>query len=78
MISGSKGRLDPQFIAILIIVCTPPNIVMVIKCRSLGWGVHIVSMEGGMSAFKILTVKPTGKRALSRPRRRLQGNIRIM
>jgi len=27
-------------------------------------------MEEGRSAFKILTVKPTGKRPLGRPRRR--------
>ena len=29
-----------------------------------------------MSAFKILTDKPTGKRPLGRPRRRWEGNIR--
>ena len=30
-----------------------------------------------MSAFKILTAKPTGKRPLGRPRRRCEGNIRM-
>ena len=34
-------------------------------------------MEEGSSAFKILTGKPTGKRPLGRPRRRLEGNIRM-
>ena len=34
-------------------------------------------MEEGGSAFKILTGTPTGKRALGRPRRRWEDNIRI-
>ena len=32
-------------------------------------------MEEGRSAFKILTLKPTGKRLLGRPRRRWEDNI---
>ena len=34
-------------------------------------------MEEGRSAFKILTGKPTGKRPLGRPRRRLEDNVII-
>ena len=34
-------------------------------------------MEEGRSAFKILTVLPTGKRPLGRPRRRWEDNIRM-
>ena len=34
-------------------------------------------MEEGRSTFKIITCKPTGKRPLGRPRRRLEGNIRM-
>ena len=34
-------------------------------------------MEEGRSAFKILAGKPTGKRPLGWPRRRLKENIRI-
>ena len=34
-------------------------------------------MEGGRSAYKILTGKPTGKRPLGRPRRRYDDNIRM-
>ena len=34
-------------------------------------------MQEGRSAFKILTGKPTGKRALGRPRRRWEDNIRM-
>jgi hypothetical protein len=32
-------------------------------------------MEEGRSAFKIVTGKPSGKRLLGRPRRRLKDNI---
>jgi hypothetical protein len=34
-------------------------------------------VEESRSAFKILTVKPTGKRPLRRPRRRWEDNIRM-
>ena len=47
-----------------------PNIVRVIKSRRVRWAGHVVRMEEGRSAFKMLTGKPTGKRLLGRPRRR--------
>ena len=47
-----------------------PNIVSVIKSRRLRWARHVVRTEESRSAFKMLTVKPTGKRPLGRPRRR--------
>ena len=37
---------------------------------------HANRMEEGRSAFKIWTGKPTRKRPLRRPRRRLEDNIR--
>ena len=37
-----------------------PNTVRVIKSRRLRWAGHVVRMEEGRSAFKILTGKPTG------------------
>ena len=48
---------------------------MVIKSRRLRWACHIVKMEEGRIAFKILTGKPTGKRPLGRSRRRWEDNI---
>ena len=54
-----------------------PNIVRVIKSRRLRWAWHEARMEEGRSAFKILTVKPTGKRPLGRPRCRWKDNIRM-
>jgi hypothetical protein len=54
-----------------------PNIVRVNKHRRLRWAGHVVRMEEGMNAFKMLTDKPTGKRPLGRPRRRWEDNIRM-
>ena len=52
-----------------------PNIVRLIKSRKLRWTGHVARMEEGGRAFKILIGKPTGKRSLGRPRRRLEDNI---
>ena len=38
---------------------------------------HVTRMEEGRSAFKISTDKHTGKRPLTRPRRRWEDNIRM-
>ena len=54
-----------------------PNVVSVIKFKSLRRAGHVARMEEGRSAFKILTGKPTGKRPLGRPRRRWEDNIRM-
>ena len=44
--------------------------VRLINSRTLRWAGHIVRMEEEISAFNILTGKPTGKRPLGSPRRR--------
>ena len=44
------------------------NIVRVIKCKRLRWAGHVVRMEEGRIALKILTGEPTRKRPLGRPR----------
>ena len=38
---------------------------------------HVIRMEEGKSAFKILTDKPTGKKPLRRPRRSWKDNVRM-
>ena len=48
-----------------------------ITSRRLKWAEHVVRMEQGRSAFKILTGRPTGKAPLGRPRRRWEDNIRL-
>ena len=42
--------------------CRSPNIVRVIKSESFGWAGHVVRMEEGIIALKMLTVKLSGKR----------------
>ena len=54
-----------------------PNAVRAIKSRRLRWAGHVIRIEEGRSAFKILTCRPTGKRSLGRPRRRWKDNIRM-
>ena len=54
-----------------------PNIAKVIKSRRLRWAGHVARMEEGRCVFKILTVNPTGKRPLGRPRRKWEDNIRM-
>ena len=41
------------------------------------WAGHVARMQEGRSPFKIITVKPTGKRPLGRPRRSWEDNIRM-
>ena len=41
------------------------------------WAGHVARMEGGRSAFKMLTSKPTGNRPLGRPRLRWEDDIRM-
>ena len=48
-----------------------------IKSIRLRWAGHVARMELGGSDFRILTGKPTGKRALGRTRRRWEDNIRM-
>jgi hypothetical protein len=40
------------------------------------WAGHVVRMEEGRSAFRIISGKLTGKRPLGRPRRRWEDNSR--
>jgi hypothetical protein len=47
-----------------------PNIIRVIKSRSIGWMDHIARLEEMRNAYNILVGKPEGKRPLGRHRRR--------
>ena len=54
----------------IIMLYRSTNIMRLMKSRRLRWAGHVARMEGGRSAFKILTGKPSGKRLSGRPRRR--------
>jgi hypothetical protein len=54
-----------------------PNIVRMIKSRRMRWTGHVARMEEERSVYRVLVVKPEGKRSLSRPRRRWEDNIKM-
>ena len=57
-------------LSLFVTLITRNNIVRVIKSRRLRWAGHVVRMEAGRNAFKLLAGKPTGRKPLGRPRRR--------
>ena len=54
-----------------------PNIVRVVKSRRMRWTGHVVRMGQGRGVYRVLVVKPEGKRPLGRPRRRWEDNIKM-
>jgi hypothetical protein len=52
-----------------------PSIIRMIKSRRMRWEEHVARMGEKRSAYRILVVKPEGKRLLGRPRRRWEDNI---
>ena len=54
-----------------------PNIVRVIKSRTMRWAGHVVRRGEERRVTGVLVGKPEGKRPLERPRRRCLNNIRM-
>jgi hypothetical protein len=54
-----------------------PNIVWVIKSRSLRWAGHVTIMREKRGIYRVLMGKPGGKRALGRPRPRWKESIKM-
>jgi len=54
-----------------------PNIVRVIKSLRMRWAGHVARMEERRGVYRVLVGKPEGKRALGRPRRRWEDNIKM-
>jgi hypothetical protein len=54
-----------------------PNIVRVIKSRTLRWAGHVECMGEGRGACRVLVRRPEGKRPLGRPRSRWENNIKL-
>jgi hypothetical protein len=55
----------------------PPSIIRIIKSRRMRWAEHVARMGKKRNAYRILVVKPEGKRPLRRPRHRWEDNIRM-
>ena len=54
-----------------------PNIVRVIKSRTIRWAGHVARMGKDSGVYRVLVGKPEGKRPLGRPKRRWVDNIRM-
>jgi hypothetical protein len=54
-----------------------PNIVRMIKSRTMRWAGHVARMGEGRGVYRILVRRPEGKRPLGRPRRRWEDNIKM-
>jgi hypothetical protein len=54
-----------------------PNIVRVIKSRSMRWAGQVACMGKGRGAYRVLVGRPEGERRLGRPRRRWEDNIKM-
>ena len=53
------------------------NIVRVVKSRRMRWAEHVARMGEGRGVYRVLVGRPEGKRALGRPRRRWEDNIKM-
>ena len=54
-----------------------PNIVRVIKSRTMRWAGHVARMGEERGVYRVLVGKPEGKRPLGRPRRIWVDDIRM-
>jgi len=54
-----------------------PNIVRVVKSRTMRWAGHVARMGEGRGVHRILVGKPEGKRPLGRPRRKWEDKIKM-
>jgi hypothetical protein len=55
-----------------------PNIMRVMKTRTLRWAKHAAGMGESRGAYRALVGKPEGRRPLERPRRRWEDNIKMI
>jgi hypothetical protein len=54
-----------------------PNIVKVIKSRKMRWAGHVARMEERRGVYRLLVMRPEGKRPLGRPRPRWEDNNKM-
>jgi len=58
-------------------LCSSPNIMRAIKSRRMRWAGHVACMEERKSIYRVLVVKPEGKRLFGRPSHRYEDNIKM-
>ena len=73
-VTGEWGKLHNEELNDL--YCSP-NIVRVIKSRSMRWAGHVACMEDRRGVYRVLVEKREGKIPLGRPRRRWDDNTKM-
>jgi hypothetical protein len=58
-------------------ICTPPNIIQVIKSRRMRWVGHVACMGERRDVYRVLVGKPEVKRSRGRPMHRQEDNSKI-
>ena len=74
-VTGEWRRLHKEEINDL--YCSP-NIVWVIKSRTMRWAGHVARMGEERGVYRVLVGKPEGRRTMGRPRCRWVDNIRMV
>ena len=74
MVTGEWRKLHHEELNDL--YCSP-NIVRVIKSRTMRWAKHATRMGERRGVYRVLVGKPEGKKPLGRPRRRWEDNIKM-
>jgi hypothetical protein len=54
-----------------------PNVIQVIKSRRMRWPGPVAHMGEGRDAYRILVVRPEGRRPLRRHRHRWEDNVKV-
>jgi len=58
-------------------ICTPPNIIRVIKSRKVRWAGHVALKRERRGGYRFLVGKSKAKRPLGKSRRTLEDNIKM-
>jgi hypothetical protein len=54
-----------------------PNIILVIKSRTMRMTVHVACMGERRVAYRVIVRKPEGRKSLGKPRHRWEDNIKM-
>jgi hypothetical protein len=73
-VTGGRRRLHNVELHSL---CSSPNIIRVVKSRTVRWVEHAARM-GEINAYKIVVEKLDGDRSLGRPRRKWENYIKMI
>ena len=73
-VTGERRKLHDEELNDLYSI---PNIIRVVKSRRMRWVGRVARMGESRGAYRVLVVKPEGKRPLDRPRRRWLDTVKI-